>query len=156
MPSSSNHNTLFERRIQSLFRRTYIYLVAANQEHRAAICLDKFAIVLDVDPIHLYLSVTSRPPDDTNPPKRLKETSEIEEVQAEAARFDNPDKIWLAGGFLAEVCHSLNKVARVQEAARWYSWGHELQMIGERMADVARSRAYGGPPVDEPMGITYY
>ncbi|KAK0806462.1 hypothetical protein LTR75_007002 [Friedmanniomyces endolithicus] len=112
MPSSSTHNTSFEREIQRLFRQTHLRLYHAQEHHANMTLLGHFADLLDMEPRVLFV--------DFMRPQRDMQRQTASEWADEASSWE---------AFVVEVNRvgmALDRVERVKEVEKWLGLSTDL------------------------------
>ncbi|KAK0292068.1 hypothetical protein LTR91_000062 [Friedmanniomyces endolithicus] len=128
MPSSSTHNTSFEREIQILFRQTNLRLYHAGEHQANMILLGHYADLLDMDPRDLFVAHVR--------PQRDMRKQSASEWAEEAASWEafvvivtgsrRKDDITEATEYLRRVAMALERVGRVGEVEKWLRLSEDL------------------------------
>ncbi|KAK1055856.1 hypothetical protein LTR74_015343 [Friedmanniomyces endolithicus] len=111
MPSSSAHNTSFEREIQRLFRQTHLRLYHAQEHHANMALLEHFADLLDMEPRVLFV-------DFMRPQRDMQKQT--------AGESERSVDITEAAELLRRVAMALERVERVKEVEKWSGLSADL------------------------------
>ncbi|KAK0291297.1 hypothetical protein LTR35_002020 [Friedmanniomyces endolithicus] len=111
MPSSSTHNTSFEREIQRLFRQTHLRLYHAQEHHANMTLLGHFADLLDMEPRVLFV-------DFMRPQRDMQKQT--------AGESERSVDITEAAELLRTVAMALERVERVKEVEKWLGLSADL------------------------------
>ncbi|KAK0366661.1 hypothetical protein LTR91_001383 [Friedmanniomyces endolithicus] len=128
MPSSSTHNTSFEREIQRLFRQTHLRLYHAQEHHANMTLLGHFADLLDMEPRDLFVDYM-RPQRDMQKQTAgewAAEAASWEAFVVEVNRSERSVDITEAAEFLRRVAMALERVERVKEVEKWLGLSADL------------------------------
>ena len=128
MPSSSTHNTSFEREIQRLFRQTHLRHYHAQEHHANMTLLGHFADLLDMEPRVLFVDFM-RPQRDMQRQTASEwadEASSWEAFGVEVNRSERNVDITEAAELLRRVGMALDRVERVKEVEKWLGLSTDL------------------------------
>ncbi|KAK1068584.1 hypothetical protein LTR74_005454 [Friedmanniomyces endolithicus] len=128
MPSSSTHNTSFEREIQRLFRQTHLRLHHAQEHHANMTLLGHFADLLDMEPRDLFVNFM-RPQRDMQKQTASEWAEEAASWEAFVVGVNRSERsvdIIEAAELLRRVGMALERAERVKEVEKWLGLSADL------------------------------